>query len=57
MKKDQDKKTKRPTFDDWSEAFDYCREADHPVIVRMAGEGTFKLYPSGRADRYNHQSR
>ncbi len=33
-------------FDTWEEAFNYCREADHPVVVRVDGE-TAKIYPSG----------
>ena len=39
-------------FETFSEAFDYCREADHPVQVVITGEGQmygglYKLYPSG----------
>lgn len=41
------------TFDDFSEAFDYCREADKPVTVIVQDEkyepGEYKLYPSGTA--------
>jgi len=33
-------------FDTWQEAYDYCREADHPVKVRVGLE-TAKIYPSG----------
>lgn len=38
------------TFDTFSLAFNYCREADRPVTVLVAGEG-WKLFPSGRAER------
>jgi len=38
-----------PKFDSFSSAFDYCREADTPVTVIIAGE-KWKLYPSGRAE-------
>ena len=40
-------------FPDWSEAFSYCREADHPVRVVVFEDQDwklYKLYPSGRAD-------
>lgn len=37
-------------FDDFSTAFDYCREADKPVAVRVGGE-RWKLYPSGQVKR------
>ena len=37
-------------FDDFSSAFDYCREVDKPVTVYVAGE-RWKLYPSGQAKR------
>ncbi len=36
------------TFDDFSDAFDYCREAGRPVVVLVEGK-RWKLYPSGRA--------
>lgn len=43
------------TFDDFSEAFDYCREADKPVTVIVLDEryehGEYKLYPSGIAQQ------
>lgn len=35
-------------FDDLPEAFDYCREAGHPVTVMVSGE-RWKLFPSGSA--------
>lgn len=35
-------------FEDFPEAFDYCRECGHPVVVRILGE-RWKLYPSGVA--------
>lgn len=35
-------------FDDFPEAFDYCRERDKPVIVKIQGK-EWKLYPSGYA--------
>lgn len=38
------------SFDDFSDAFDYCRERDCPVVVLVAGE-KWKLYPSGHAER------
>lgn len=37
-------------FDGFPEAFDYCRECGRPVVVVIKGE-TWKLYPSGRAER------
>ena len=37
-------------FDDFSDAFDYCREANHPVTVIICGE-KYKLFPSGRAEK------
>ena len=39
-------------FDDWSEAFDYCREGDKPVRVIIVEDGAFELwvlFPSGQA--------
>jgi len=36
------------TFDDWSEAFDYCRECNEPVTVIIQGD-KYKLFPSGTA--------
>lgn len=36
------------TFEDFPDAFDYCREKDQPVVVLVAGE-EWKLYPSGSA--------
>ena len=38
------------TFDDFPEAFDYCREAARPVTVQVNGEA-WKLFPSGRAEQ------
>ena len=38
------------TFDEFTEAFDYCRAAGRPVTVQVRGE-TWKLYPSGRAEQ------
>ena len=38
------------TFDDWSEAFAYCREGGHPIRVIIEG-WLWKLYPSGRAEK------
>ena len=38
-------------FSDWSEAFDFCREANKPIVVFIEGNGEFKLYPSGKAVR------
>lgn len=38
-------------FETFQEAFDYCREANHPVDVVVTGEivwKLYKLYPSGR---------
>ena len=37
-------------FDSWCEAFDYCREANHPIVVRVTNrvcDETAKVYPSG----------
>lgn len=39
-------------FDTFWEAFDYCRDVNKPVIVRVMGEA-WKLYPSGSAKRAN----
>lgn len=36
------------SFDNFEEAFDYCREANHPVTVIVNGEKS-KLFPSGEA--------
>jgi len=36
-------------FDNYQEAFAYCREADKPVTVVVNGEKQ-KLFPSGRAE-------
>lgn len=38
------------TFDDMSDAFDYCREVNKPVMVLVDGE-KWKLFPSGHAKR------
>jgi hypothetical protein len=38
------------SFNDFSEAFDYCREKDQPVVVLVEGQ-RWKLYPSGRATK------
>jgi len=35
-------------FQTMQQAFDYCREADRPVIVRIAGQ-LCKLFPSGKS--------
>ena len=35
-------------FTDFSEAFDFCREADHPVNVIVGNH--YKLFPSGVAN-------
>ena len=37
-------------FDDFPEAFDYCRDTNAPVIVMVAGD-KWKLYPSGHAKK------
>jgi len=39
-----------PEFDDWSEAYSYCREMNHPVVVIVTENGSTekaKIYPSG----------
>ena len=44
---------KYPTFINFPNAFDYCREADQPVRVVIIGNMAwklYKLYPSGKAD-------
>ena len=33
-------------FPTWPDAFDYCREANRPVVFRIGGE-VWKIYPSG----------
>ena len=45
-KTDNNKTTKE--FTDLSIAFDYCREANKPVLVMVQYE-TWKLFPSGHA--------
>ena len=40
-------------FDDWSEAFDYCREGDVPVRVVIKEDDIYELwvlFPSGQAE-------
>ena len=32
--------------DGWAEAFGYCREVNHPVVILMDGH-KWKLFPSG----------
>ncbi len=39
-------RARRGEFDDFPEAFDYCREVDRPVVVTVLGE-RWKLFPSG----------
>ena len=34
--------------DDWSDAFDLCREFDHPIVVVVDGD-LKKIFPSGAA--------
>jgi hypothetical protein len=41
--------TKVKRFDDYSDAFDYCRDSNRPVKVRVGNE-IAKLFPSGRAE-------
>jgi len=41
--------TEERYFEDFSTAFDYCREADRPVDVTMRDKGRWRLYPSGHA--------
>lgn len=36
----------KETEDGWAEAFGYCREEDHPVVILMDGH-KWKLFPSG----------
>ncbi|MBE0427843.1 MAG: hypothetical protein IBX72_14515 [Nitrospirae bacterium] len=38
-------------FTDFQEAFSYCREVNHPVIVKVKRK-TWKLFPSGHAKPY-----
>jgi len=42
-------------FDEMWEAFDYCREVNHPVTALVDGE-KWKVYPSGRAERRRENS-
>jgi hypothetical protein len=37
------------TFDDITQAFDYCREVAKPVTVLIMDK-KYRLYPSGRAE-------
>ena len=37
------------TFTTMDDAFDYCREVDHPVVVRV-GLSLWHLFPSGKAE-------
>ena len=38
-------------FDDFSEAFDYCRHQDKPVIVVIGEHQKWKLFPSGAVEK------
>ena len=39
-------------FNDFPDAFDYCREADKPVIVSIKGHKyQYRLFPSGRCEQ------
>jgi len=42
-------------FKTFNEAFDFCREKDCPVIVRIKNE-RWKLYPSGKAEKQSPSS-
>jgi hypothetical protein len=37
-------------FDDWSEAYDVCRERNHPIVAQVGGE-ICKIFPSGSAQQ------
>ena len=37
-------------FETFNEAFDFCREKNSPVMVKIKNE-TWKLYPSGKAEQ------
>ena len=36
-------------FEEWDEAFAYCREVNHPVLVQVKGKN-YKIFPSGRCE-------
>lgn len=36
------------SYEEFPEAFDYCRECDRPVVV-IVGKEKWKFYPSGGA--------
>lgn len=36
-------------FDNFEEAFSYCREKNYPVLIIIDGK-KYKLYPSGRVE-------
>lgn len=38
-------------FEEFSDAFSYCREVNAPVVTQIVDGCVYKLYPSGRADR------
>lgn len=42
-------------FKTFNEAFDFCREKNSPVVVRIQNE-RWKLYPSGKADKQQSPS-
>lgn len=35
-------------FETWPDAFDFCRDADRPIVVSVGGE-VRKIYPSGHS--------
>ena len=42
-------------FNTWEEAFDYCRERNCPVIIKVDGE-TAKIFPSGAAKTLDYKT-
>ena len=41
-------------FEDWDDAFSYCREKNYPVIVKVKGE-FYKIFPSGRCEKLDRK--
>lgn len=46
--------TQEKEFTTFSEAFDYCRECDKPVTVKVNGT-RYKLFPSGKSLKVKRQ--
>jgi hypothetical protein len=51
-RKEEIKLMRKGIFPDWEEAYNYCREANAPIIVKkvMGQDGKWKIFPSGRCE-------